>query len=336
MKTIDLHGKSIFLSRTDSIGDVLLTIPLVLYIKKNYPSCKIYFLGKAYTRPILERIPAIDHILSWDDLQAKSNSEQIQAIQDCHIDIFVHVFPNKEIAHLAKQAGVPVRIGTSHRLFHWNTCTIKPNFTRKNSALHEAQLNFKLLEQVANIPVPSKEELAELLAGQFQTSHLEASEKYPFIKAEEPYIILHPKSQGSAREWPIESYFLLAENLVMNGYIVLFSGTEKEGLLFRDKLPQHPAILDITGHYSLSEFIDVIAGAHALVACSTGPLHIAAFTGIKAIGLYNETKPIHSGRWSPIGKNVQVLSDFTQLNLKSKELRYLKINLEEILSQLLK
>jgi ADP-heptose:LPS heptosyltransferase len=44
-----------------------------------------------------------------------------------------------------------------------------------------------------------------------------------------------------------------------------------------------------------------------LVACSTGPLHIAAFIGIRAVGLFSPRKPIHPGRWQPLGKNVSVL-----------------------------
>ena len=44
-----------------------------------------------------------------------------------------------------------------------------------------------------------------------------------------------------------------------------------------------------------------------LVAASTGPLHIAAALGKKAIGLYAPMRPIHPARWKPIGSNAQYL-----------------------------
>jgi hypothetical protein len=34
----------------------------------------------------------------------------------------------KEIAHLAKKAGIAHRIGTTNRLWHWFTCNVK-NFS---------------------------------------------------------------------------------------------------------------------------------------------------------------------------------------------------------------
>ena len=37
---------SIIISRTDNLGDVMLTLPLCGYIKSIAPETKIYFLGK--------------------------------------------------------------------------------------------------------------------------------------------------------------------------------------------------------------------------------------------------------------------------------------------------
>ncbi|MEM8966575.1 MAG: glycosyl transferase, partial [Bacteroidota bacterium] len=33
----------------------------------------------------------------------------------------------------------------------------------------------------------------------------------------------------------------------------------------------------------------------------TGPLHIAAASGIYTLGLYPDKRPMHAGRWGPIG-----------------------------------
>ena len=44
-----------------------------------------------------------------------------------------------------------------------------------------------------------------------------------------------------------------------------------------------------------------------MIAASTGPLHIAAALGKKAIGLFAPMRPIHPGRWKPIGKQANYL-----------------------------
>ena len=57
--------KKIVISRTDSIGDVALTLPLAGILKEKFPNTKIIFLGNTYTKPILECCQNIDEIWEW-------------------------------------------------------------------------------------------------------------------------------------------------------------------------------------------------------------------------------------------------------------------------------
>ena len=120
-------------------------------------------------------------------------------------------------------------------------------------------------------------------------------------------VLLHPKSQGSALEWGIENYIELSNQLLSEGYSVIFTGTEKEGIQFRHLIPIHSNCYDSTGKLSLSQLIVLISKVQSLVACSTGPLHIAGVLSIRAVGLFSPRKPIHPGRWQPLGSNVKVL-----------------------------
>jgi len=310
MKQIDLHNKTIVISRTDSIGDVILTLPLCRWIKQKYPSCKLIFLGKSYTQPILECFPSIDQIVCWNEFEKSPKEKQVKAIRSLHADVFVHVFPNKVIAKLAKKAKIDYRIGTSHRFYHNLTCNIRPNFTRKNSELHESQLNFELIRNLGLKDIPSLNDIANLIQEFCVTQPLPGPFK-KLIDYNKKNIIIHPKSQGSAVEWPIEKYIALAEKLVKENYKVYFSGTEKEGKLFRHLLPKNENIQDVSGRMTLTEFIGFINECDVLLACSTGPLHIASILGKTAIGLYTKKRPMHPGRWSPIGMDSKVVtSDF--------------------------
>ena len=47
--------------------------------------------------------------------------------------------------------------------------------------------------------------------------------------------------------------------------------------------------------------------ADGIVAASTGPLHIAAALGKFAVGIYPPIKPMHPGRWAPIGEKATFL-----------------------------
>ena len=75
----------------------------------------------------------------------------------------------------------------------------------------------------------------------------------------------------------------------------------------KDFLKKHPKATDLTGKLSLQQFIAFINACQVLVAASTGPLHIAAALDKKAIGLFSPKRPIHPGRWMPLGKDAHYL-----------------------------
>jgi heptosyltransferase III len=293
------------LSRTDSIGDVVLTLPMAGYIKANFPQCRIIFLGRTYTRDVVALSRFVDQFLDYDDLKIKTKTEQYSILKGLGIDIFVHVFPHSAIARLAKGAGIPLRVGTTNRLFHWFSCNKLISLSRKNSQLHEAQLNLKLLSFL-KIPVDVKvSEIAsyygvagrEIVPPQFAAALTTPKKK----------IVLHPKSKGSAREWGLNKFSELINRLPGDKYLVIIGGTQEDKNQLQEFLRDHPQCLDLTGKLTLKQYIAVINACDALVAASTGPLHIAAALGKKAIGLFSARRPIHPGRWRPLGTDAHYL-----------------------------
>lgn len=295
----------IIISRTDSIGDVVLTLPMAGLIKQFIPQSKVIFLGRNYTRDVIGLSEHVDTFISYDDLLKLPEQEKVQRVKQLGASHIIHVFPVKEIAQLAKKAGIKNRIGTTNRLWHWFTCNIKVKLSRKNSDLHEAQLNTKLLVPLGINKAFSIPELANAY-GFTKVPTLEQAFA-AWITPGKTQVILHPKSKGSAREWGLENFSKLISDLDPSRYNVYISGTAQEGELVRSLIEKHPGVIDLTGKLSLQQFIAFISHCDSLVAASTGPLHIAAALGKKAIGLFSPMRPIHPGRWMPIGKQATYL-----------------------------
>ena len=106
------------ISRTDNIGDVILTLPLAAALKSQQPKCKITMLVKGVLKPIVESHPAVDDYLDWTRLQEASRPEQESQLRSLGCDSILHVFPNPQLAWLAKRAKIPQRSGTSRRWYH--------------------------------------------------------------------------------------------------------------------------------------------------------------------------------------------------------------------------
>lgn len=287
--------KKIIISRTDSIGDVILTLPMAGILKETFPNTAILFLGKTYTKPIVALSKHVNEFINWDEIKNIENP-----LTPYQADCIIHVFPNKVIAKSAKQANITTRIGTARKVFHLGKMTHYLNFTRKKSKLHESQLNLKLLS-----PLGIKNEF--LLDEIYNYLGFEVRPSADFNLPKEKFkLILHPKSKGSAVEWGVENYLKLVELLPSEKFELFVSGTDAEKP-FLEELINHPKVNSICGKYRLEEFIQFIQQCDGLIAASTGPLHIAATLNKHAFGFYSNRRPIHPGRWQPLGKNVHLI-----------------------------
>lgn len=294
--------RHIVLSRTDSIGDVMLTLPMAGLLRQRFPGVRTTFIGRAYTAPVLACCAHVDRVLTLEELQ---QGDAVAALRSLGADALVHVFPRREVAKWAKRAAIPARIGTSHRWWHWTTCNERVPFSRKRSALHESQLNIKLLAPLGIHEAPSIGELATLSG--FTPPPADATVQ-GLLRPGRRMVIMHPFSKGSAVEWGLGHYAALMRKLDPERFHVIVTGTGAEAQRYRSGLPlQLGHVTDAGGLLSLPQLIALIGVADALVAASTGPLHIAAACGLRAIGLYADAPPIHPGRWAPIGVDAHAL-----------------------------
>lgn len=294
--------RHIIISRTDGIGDVILTFPLLGLLKKQFPDLKITFLGQDYTRPVIMGCHHVDAFLDWTEIQGLSGDAATAELKKVNADVILHVFPRKEIAVLARRAGIPLRIGTKGRLYHWLNCNQRVELSRKNSSLHEAQLNILLAQKLVGVIEMPTLEMPELYG--FDKIPVLPKELAELIDPVRFNLILHPKSKGSAREWGSNNFAALSVMLPKNMFKIFVTGTKAEGdrLIQDGFFDKAGEFTDLTGKMNLEKMISFIQAADGLIAASTGPLHIAAALGKTTLGIYPPIRPMHPGRWAPIGE----------------------------------
>jgi len=293
-------GKRLVISRTDNLGDVILTLPLLGYLKSVVPDLKIFFIGKSYTKSIIDQCVFIDKFLNKDDVVEDPN-----VLAMVRADTIIFIYPDRALVKIAKQVQIKHRVATAHRWYNWLYCNHLVDFSRIKSNQHESQLNFKLLK-----PFKLNEDIDTDELVSYYGLHPSKVDYSNLLKSDRFNLILHPKSKGSAREWPLNSYYNLVKSLPPENYKVFITGLQAEGDLIRTEKPElfeHPNVTDLTGKFNLEELTSFISQADGLLACSTGVLHLAAALGIYALGLYSPMKPIHPGRWMPVGRKAKYL-----------------------------
>jgi ADP-heptose:LPS heptosyltransferase len=292
----------ILICRTDNIGDVVLTLPLAGYLKQLIPGVKIDMLCRAYAAPVVGCCRFIDRTLALEELDID------QLFANEQYDTVIFAFPHRALGRAARRARVPNRVGSSHRLHHWLTCNRLAHFSRVRSRLHEAQLNFALLKPLGIDHVPALAEIGPL----YGLRAPQSAEADALFGAAPFNLILHPKSNGNGREWPLGRYAELADMLGSDpGIAIWVTGSRAEGeLLARDAgaLLASPNVRNLCGHLDLRGLVAIIGRADGLIASGTGPLHISAALGRNTLGLFPPIQPIDIARWGALGVNAASLS----------------------------
>jgi len=294
------------INRIDNIGDVVLTLPVCTYLKLLYPDIVITLLARSYTKPIADACPAIDHFIDYEELHKLPEKEQVADIKKRNIDVILHAFNRTEIAKLAKQAGIPIRIGNTSKNSHFIYCNKLIRLSRGNSHLHEAQQMFMFLQPLGLTHIPSIGTLAGYYKDFYKPQAELPAELAANLNPAKFNLIVHTLSNGHGREWEMDKYAQLINRLPLDKFNVIITGSTKEAEVLNEWVKQLPAgVINLSGKMTLPELMSFIDRADGLLASGTGPLHMAAASGIHALGLFPTSKSINALRWAPLGKKAE-------------------------------
>ena len=306
-KKISLEkGDRILISRTDRIGDLILTIPLIESVKANYPECLVDVLASDYAAPVLENNISINEVIKINNNSLKSDADYFQklceTLQSNNYKVALVIYPDKIISKIIFKSKIPIRVGTARRfksiyftrfLFH----------SRKANKKHESEYNLDYLKRfesskAGNIPhIYLKEEEIN-----------DAKKVLTDAKISGRFIVLHPGSGGSADCWPLGHFIELCYILKERNYNVVLTGSSEEKKEF-DKIADRKdvSLINLAGKTDVRTLAGILFLADVVVANSTGPLHLAAAVGTKVVGLYPNNFAMSPVRWGPLGKGHQVL-----------------------------
>ena len=299
-------GDRLLVSRTDRLGDLVLALPFVESLKARYPECEIHVMASLYASPILENNPRVSGIVrvQQEQLVGSRNyrKELEQKIRKNNYQAVVFLYPERHISRLLYKMSLPIRIGTAGR-FHSVYYSHRLMHSRKANRKHESAYNLDFLRYFK--PGPTIKTPVVMPTTKEQ-NHADRVLRESGI--EEPFMVLHPGSGGSAEAWPMERFLELYGRLETEGHRVVVTGSAEEGEKVRAMAAKAGmTIKDIAGRTDLRTLAAILSKATTLVSNSTGPLHLAVAVGTKVVGLYPSRRIMSPVRWGPLGKGHKVL-----------------------------
>lgn len=291
--------ENILIVRTDRIGDVVLSLPMIDALKARYPSARIGFLVRSYTREIVSGRDGLNLVLLYDDDRGveKPLRKILAELRRHRFDAIIVTYPTFRLALLAYLAGIPVRVGTGYR---WYSLLFNRRIYehRKTAEKHEAEYNLSLLTAVGCQPGTNVKPVLETGGDALREAETVLEEHG--LRAN-PFVILHPGSGGSARDWRPAHFGTLAARLHETGIRVLVTGGPgEEALLAQVRADSNGTATILRRPLSLKVLAALIKSAAVFVSNSTGPLHIAAAVGTPVVAFYPPIRQCSSARWGPL------------------------------------
>lgn len=289
----------ILLVRTDRLGDVVLILPMLPLLRKRFPNARIALLVRTYTADLLDGNPFVDEVILYDDGNRQVPfADMLKTIRAGRYDTTIVIHPTFRLAWLMFRAGIPLRVGTGYR---WYSFLLNKRVYehRKDARRHELEYNLNLLKElncpVDGVPVFHLGIFPEVEAAIDQLLESLAIEKTGEI------IILHPGSGGSAREWPAQYFGSLAARLIdERGAHVIVTGRKGEERKVAEVLiGSKGRAVPLVGKLSLKQLVALIRRSHLFVSNSTGPMHIAAATGVPVVSFFPQMPAMSARRWGP-------------------------------------
>ena len=263
--------------RFSSIGDIILTTPVVRHLKEQVKDAEIHYLTKGPFTPILEANPYIDRIHAFKgDL-----SECIKSLKSEGIDYIVDLHRNTRSARVKfglKRMDFTVK---KLNLQKWLYVNFKMN---RLPDLHMVDRNLETIrsfisekdEKGLDYFIPAKDKIdLTVFPSQFQNG----------------YISLAIGAQHETKKLPVASLQELCKMLSCPVLILGGPSDKDTGDVIVSGLPGS-SILNTCGQYNINQSASLVERSRLLITHDTGLMHMGAAFSKKVISIWGNTVPV--------------------------------------------
>jgi ADP-heptose:LPS heptosyltransferase len=258
--------------RFSSIGDIVLTTPIVRCLKKQVANAEVHFLTKKSFKEIIEHNPYIDKKIYFDDdldvTVKQLNAENYDYIIDLHHNLRTFL----------------IKLRLMKKSFSFNKLNFKKwllvNF--KINSLPKRHIVDRYFETVKSFGVENDgqgldyfiSENDEKIIQRLPPSH------------QQGYIGFVIGAKHNTKKLPIEKIISICAKV--NYPVILIGGKEdfKSGEEITSNL-----IYNACGKYSINQSASIVKHAHTIITHDTGFMHIAAAFKKRIISIWGNTIP---------------------------------------------
>ncbi len=273
----------ILLVRFSSIGDILLTTPLIRALRARHPGARIDALTKARFAPLLADNPHLDAVLT------PAEGESLASLA-------ARLRPARYTHRLDLHGSLRSRQLRLLLPGHW-----------RGYRKHRLARGFLVLTHRNHYPAgtpPVPERYFEAAAGldvrpdggppEFGLAPAALAEAAAYLgsaglRAGRRLVALAPGAAHATKRWPVEHWQALAASLAARGHSLVIVGGPEDVPMADEVAAAAPGAVVAAGRFGLQGTGALLARSTALVSGDTGVMHMATGVGTPVVALFGPT-----------------------------------------------
>ncbi|MBW2066619.1 MAG: lipopolysaccharide heptosyltransferase II [Deltaproteobacteria bacterium] len=291
--------KKILVRSTNWVGDVVMSLPALEAIGKNFPDAEIIVLARPWVTPLLKNHPAVHRVMSFVKGRGFTSDmfeifKVSREIREQGFDLAI-LFQNAiQAAIIAFLGGVRNRVGynTDGRGFLLTHPIRRKSEVRK---LHQIEYYLGILRGMG---WKAETRDPEIFLDPEDQRRAEKMLSSMGLGGEEFVLGLSPGAiYGPAKRWPAERFAAVADMAVENwGARVLILGSKGEkDVCSRVKEHMKHEAVDLCGKTTLGEAMVLIKACDLFLTNDSGLMHVAAALGVPLVAIFGSTNPRATG-----------------------------------------
>lgn len=333
MKALPLQEiRSVYVVRTDHIGDLVLSTPFLRALREGIPHARITAIVPPYTSQVLESSPLVDDILVYDRENAREEgARMLREVRHSSPDLAISLAPRSRSYRLAWRTGARYRVGYVYSSRPLAALACRAWLTHRLPMRVEEDLK-------AGRPVPHEVEQLGMLARGMGLPYDDTRLALTIPDAEREYgrslvagwgaqtAALHLGRGWLTGGWRLRNLVRLVEGLLWatnGGGVLITYGPAEEAMAMRlaeglaacgllgpgfhvedaasgEEPPHEPLPIRLAGGLSFHQWAAALGACSCVVSTDTGAVHVAAAMGRPVVAMYETaTSRLCCQQWAP-------------------------------------
>jgi len=266
----------ILIIRFSSIGDIVLTTPVVRCLKEQFDGdVEIHYLTKKQFKTVVEHNPYLTNIHTIE----KSTSEIVEVLKDLKFDYVLDLHKNIRSKRIINSLKCISFSFDKVNYQKWLLTTFKIN------KLPKTHIVDRYLETVKTFDIQNDNKGLDYFIG--EKDHVNLSE-LP-LNHQNGYVAFAIGAQHFTKRLPTHKIISICKKI--NQPIILLGGKGDTVVAEEIVVAVGELIYNACGKFSINQSASLVEQSNALITHDTGLMHIGAALGVKIVSVWGNTVP---------------------------------------------